>query len=113
MKSLGKNYSTYWQDDIEELSSWVSGIEGDGKGVPILLKQYLKLGGKILSFNLDPDFGNALDGLIMVDLLQTETRIMKRYMGEEGYKDFMRYHRSRPSVEKDSLDRRFDTVANA
>jgi putative hemolysin len=113
MKSLGKNYSTYWQDDIEELSSWVSGIEGDGKGVPILLKQYLKLGGKILSFNLDPDFGNALDGLIMVDLLQTETRIMKRYMGEEGYKDFMHYHRSRSSAEKDGLDHHYDTVANA
>ncbi len=113
MKSLGKNYSTYWQDDIEELSSWVSGIEGDGKGVPILLKQYLKLGGKILSFNLDPDFGNALDGLIMVDLLQTETRIMRRYMGEEGYKDFMNYHRSWSSVEKDSPDSSFDTVANA
>jgi putative hemolysin len=113
MKSLGKNYSIYWQDDIEELSAWVSGIEGDGKGVPILLKQYLKLGGKILSFNLDPEFGNALDGLIMVDLLRTETRIMRRYMGEEGYKDFMHYHQSRSSAKKDDSGQRYDTVANA
>ena len=73
------------QDDIEELSSWIAGIEQDGKGIPILLKQYLKLGGTVLAFNVDPLFGNALDGFIVVDLLVTEPKILKRYMGRQGY----------------------------
>jgi len=81
-----------WPGDIDELSSWISGIEADGKGVPILLKQYLKLGGKLLSFNVDPDFGNVLDGLMMVDLTNTDPKLLKRYMGTEGFEAFRMYH---------------------
>ena len=92
-----KKKSEFWPRDIVELSSWVSGIEPDGKGIPILLKQYLKLGGKLLSFNIDPCFGNVLDGLIMVDLTCTEPRLLRRYMGTEGYAIFASYHkRSNP-----------------
>jgi len=82
----------HWANDMEEVSSWISGIEADGKGLPILLKQYLKLGGKFISFNLDTAFGNALDGLIIVDLTAADPRIMKRYMGPEGLNAFLEYH---------------------
>jgi putative hemolysin len=81
-----------WPEDIDELSSWISDIETDGKGVPILLKQYLKLGGKLLSFNIDPAFGNVLDGLIMVDLTATDPNLLKRYMQADGFAAFMSYH---------------------
>ena len=90
---LDRNNTETWPRDIEELSAWVSGIETDGKGVPILIKQYLKLGGKLLSFNIDSSFGNVLDGLIMVDLTRTDPKIMKRYMGPEGFAAFKDYHR--------------------
>lgn len=90
---LDRNNTESWPGDIEELSAWVSGIETDGKGVPILIKQYLKLGGKLLSFNIDSSFGNVLDGLIMVDLTKTDPKIMKRYMGPDGFKAFRDYHR--------------------
>lgn len=80
------------EGNLDEISSWISGIENDGKGFPVLLKQYLKMGGKILCFNVDPAFGNALDGLIMVDLTKTDSRVLKRYMGENGLKRFYGYH---------------------
>jgi putative hemolysin len=80
------------EGNLDEISSWISGIENDGKGFPILLKQYLKMGGKILCFNIDPDFGDALDGLIMVDLTETESKVLKRYMHEEGLKRFYDHH---------------------
>jgi hypothetical protein len=34
-------------------------MEGDGKGVPVLLRQYLKLKAKLIGFNVDPQFGDA------------------------------------------------------
>lgn len=80
------------QNDPDELSSWISGMEQDGKGVPILLKHYLKLGGKVLAFNLDPHFGNTLDGLIVVDLTRTDHKVLKRYMGTDGFEGFTAYH---------------------
>jgi len=81
-----------WPDGIDELSTWISDVERDGRGIPILLKQYLKLGGKLLSFNVDPDFNDALDGLILVDLTRTEPRLLKRYMPAEGLERFLACH---------------------
>jgi len=70
--------------DIEELSQPITDVEADGKGVPILLRQYAKIGGKMLAFNVDRKFSNVLDGLVVVDLRQTEPAVLERYMGREG-----------------------------
>ncbi|MCI0353158.1 MAG: lysophospholipid acyltransferase family protein [Acidobacteriales bacterium] len=79
--------------DTEELSGSIAEIEEDGKGLPILLKQYLKVGGKVLGFNVDKHFSNSLDGLILVDLRQTEPTRLENYMSKPGYEAFRRYHR--------------------
>ena len=75
--------------DIEELSALIADIEIDRKGVPILLKQYLKLGGELVAFNVDRNFSNALDGLIVVDLHKTDPRVLQRYMGPEGATSYL------------------------
>ena len=43
-------------------------------------------------FNIDPAFGNALDGLIIVDLTKTEPRMLERYLGKAGSHQFLTYH---------------------
>ena len=78
--------------DVEDLSALIADIESTQKGIPVLLRQYLKLGGKLLGFNVDPKFSNVLDGLILVDLTRAELRILERYMGKEGAESFMQYH---------------------
>jgi len=92
--SLIKEKEDLHQNDLNEISSWISDIEGDGKGVPILLRQYLKMGGKLLSFNVDQEFRDALDGLLVVDLTQTDPKILRRYMGTQGLRLFADYHRN-------------------
>lgn len=66
--------------DIEDVSFLISEIEKDGKGVPVLLKHYLKLNGKLLSFSIDEGFSGVVDGLLMVDLRDTDTRLMRRFV---------------------------------
>ncbi len=88
----GLNRVLKWSNDIDEVSSWVSGIEKDDKGVPVLLRQYLKLGGKILCFNVDQNFNDVLDGLIFIDLLESDEKTLARYFGETGLKSFLAYH---------------------
>jgi putative hemolysin len=75
--------------DVEELSMLVADIELDRKGVPILLKQYLNLGGELVGFNVDRNFANALDGLIVVDLRKTDIRLLERYLSKEGAATFL------------------------
>jgi putative hemolysin len=69
--------------ESQALSALIAEIEADGKGMPVLLRQYLKLGGVTLAFNVDPQFSQVLDGLIVVDLLQTDPNLLSRYMGRE------------------------------
>ena len=84
-----------WPADIDQLSSLVAGLEPDGKGAPVLLRQYLRLGGRVLGFSIDPEFGNALDCLILVDLRKTEPRVLRKYMSESAWARFQRKHRVR------------------
>ena len=69
-------------NNTEELSAVVSEAEPDRKGLPVMVREYLKLGGKFLAFNLDPDFTDVVDGLVVVDLLQTNRRLLEFYMGD-------------------------------
>jgi putative hemolysin len=80
--------------DLDDVSGFVSVLEPDRKGVPILLKQYLKLGGALLGFNVDPDFSNVLDVLILVDLRKTPATTLVRYMGREGAEQLLAQSRS-------------------
>lgn len=78
--------------DIEPVSALLAGIEPDGKGVPVLLRQYLKLGGRILGFNVDPAFSHAIDALIMVDLTRCDVRTLRRYMGRQEAAGYLAHH---------------------
>ena len=88
--------------DIEDICLLVSEIESDRKGVPTLIKHYLKLNGWFLAFNIDRDFTNVIDGLVWVDLLKTDHKVLRRFMGEAGVKAFFNQHRTEPSPENTS-----------
>ncbi len=79
--------------DLDDLSQPINDLEADRKGLPILLRQYSKIGGKLLGFNVDRKFSNALDGLIVVDLRQTDATVLERYMGRDGAAKFRQLHR--------------------
>ena len=78
--------------DLDELSEPITDVEADGKGLPILLRQYAKIGGKLLGFNVDRKFSNVLDGLVVVDLRQTDPAVLDRYMGREPAQAFRKLH---------------------
>jgi putative hemolysin len=78
--------------DIDELAEPISDLETDGKGLPILLKQYAKVGGRLVGFNLDRKFSDVVDGLVIVDLRQTDPAVLDRYMGKAGHAAFRSYH---------------------
>ena len=79
--------------DVEELSDVISDLEPTQAGIPVLLRQYLKLGGKLLGFNVDPEFSDVLDGLIVVDLTKTEPKLLERYLGRAEAASFLNFHK--------------------
>lgn len=56
------------KDDVKKVDQLISDIEPNHAPVPVLIKKYLRQNAKIIGFNLDPKFNNALDGFMILDL---------------------------------------------
>ena len=76
----------------DELGQVVADIEPGGRSIPVLLRQYLNVGGRFLSFSVDRQFSNVIDALVLVDLCRTEAKLLRRYLGEDGSASFLAYH---------------------
>lgn len=78
-----------------DVDAVMTALGGDRQGLPVLVRQYLKLGGRMLGFNVDPEFGNALDCLVAVDLRRTDAGVLARYLGREAAARWLAGHASR------------------
>ncbi len=78
---------------LQDVQALIEELEGAHIKIPILIKHYLKMGARILAFNIDHDFGDALDILMMTDLLKADPEQMQKYMGPEGYARYLAFHR--------------------
>ncbi|MBN2451343.1 MAG: lysophospholipid acyltransferase family protein, partial [Lentisphaeria bacterium] len=72
-----------WGTGIEELNAWVADVEPELPGLPVLLRQYARMGAAFLAFNVDPTFANTLDGFIVVDLRKAPEKQLSRLFGAE------------------------------
>jgi hypothetical protein len=55
----------------------------------VLIRQYLKMGGRLLGFNIDPSLSNALDAPIVADLRSAPPALLERCMGRPAAKAFL------------------------
>ena len=78
--------------NIDHASNLVSDLENDEKKMPVLIRHYLRLGGKILGFNIDPAFNYTLDCLVLVDLMKTDKKILCKYMTSQMIDNFYLYN---------------------
>lgn len=69
-----------------------------GKAVPVLLRHYLSLNGRLVCFNIHSRFNDSLEGLIVVDVRKTDPKTLNRFLGAEGLQHFLAYHRLQDSA---------------
>lgn len=64
-------------EDLKKLDRIIADIEPEGNAVPVLLKKYLQLNARIIGFNSDPKFNDALDGFVVLDLSRVPERTIE------------------------------------
>ncbi|MCH2136516.1 MAG: lysophospholipid acyltransferase family protein [Phycisphaerales bacterium] len=105
---------THWDHDqvrvvctsLQSVETLVREIENDRVGVPILVKQYLKLNAQLLAvFNVDRSFSDVIDGLMLVDFTKVDRRIGDYYMGPDEIVEFLEYHGVDPDEHRDRFAR--------
>jgi putative hemolysin len=81
-------------DNLKTLDLFVNELQ-PSLYVPVLIKKYLQMNGKIIGFNIDPDFNDCLDGLMMVNIADIPFEMLDNMAKE---------------LEESSVKERFKTV---
>jgi len=66
-------------DDLAAIDRLIKDLDTNHLGIPVLIKKYLSLGGKILNFNVDPDFNYAVDGFVVLDIAVVSEEVINSY----------------------------------
>ncbi len=72
--------------DLNKFDKFIDEIEPGALRLPVLLKKYIKQNAKLVAFNVDPLFNNAVDGLMYIriaDLPESTVRpVMEEFQAE-------------------------------
>ncbi|MEO7274661.1 MAG: GNAT family N-acyltransferase [Vicinamibacterales bacterium] len=74
---------------LRALDAAVTRLNPSGARVPVLLRQYLKLGARVLGFNVDALFHDAIDALVVVDLERMPASMRQRYLPADSASDWI------------------------
>lgn len=69
--NLSKNIVDFLEEsngELNELDDFIQKINPIKIRLPVLMKQYLKQNAKFIGFNLDPNFSDALDGFMILNV---------------------------------------------
>lgn len=76
----------------DEIDKLIRDVEPSGQGMPVLMKKYLQLGGRVMGFNIDPLFNDALDAMLILDLCDVPKdkidMVAREFAGENVYERF-------------------------
>ena len=72
-------------DAVKRLDRILADIERPDVVVPVLLKKYLHQNARILGFNRDPKFNDALDGLMLLDVRDLPAETLENLQREFGF----------------------------
>lgn len=76
------------ENNLSKFDKLIDELEPGALKVPILLKKYIKQNAKLISFNVDPNFNDAIDGLMYIKISDLPEETIKPVM-EEFSKQFM------------------------
>jgi putative hemolysin len=70
-------------NSLQALDRLIKAIDPNNDRIPVLLRKYLELGGKIASFNVDPKFSNVVDGFLILELRNVKPEMVQALTGKQ------------------------------
>lgn len=85
-----EEYLTKKKPNMKELDMLIKSIETDGKGLPVLVRQYAKLGAQFVSIGSDIEFRRTPGMLLIVNTGEASAKTIQRYF-LEGTNAYLNY----------------------
>jgi hypothetical protein len=70
------------ESDLNKFDKIIDELEPGNLRLPVLIKKYIKQNAKVVAFNVDPLFNNAVDGLMYIRISDIPESTMKPVMEE-------------------------------
>jgi len=70
------------KSDMNKFDKIIDEIEPGSLRLPVLLKKYVRQNAKLIAFNVDPKFNNAVDGLMYIRIADMPESTVKPVMEE-------------------------------
>jgi len=64
-------------ESIELINKLVTDVENQENAIPVLIRKYIRLNSRVLAFNVDHDFCNALDALMLLEVKDIPEEVIK------------------------------------
>ena len=77
------------ESDLNKLDKIIDDLEPELR-MPVLIKKYIKQNAKVIAFNVDPNFNDAIDGLMYIrisDLPESTIKPVLEEMSEQIRKE--------------------------
>jgi hypothetical protein len=68
--------------DLNKFDKIIDEVEPGSLRMPVLIKKYIKQNAKVIAFNVDPLFNNAIDGLMYIRISDLPESTVKPVMEE-------------------------------
>jgi hypothetical protein len=70
------------ESDLNKFDKIIDELEPGSLRLPVLIKKYIKQNARVVAFNVDPLFNNAVDGLMYIRISDIPESTMKPVMEE-------------------------------
>lgn len=70
------------ESDLNKFDKLIDELEPGNLRLPVLIKKYIKQNARVVAFNVDPLFNNAIDGLMYIRIADIPESTMKPVMEE-------------------------------
>lgn len=81
-------------NDILKIEKVINTIDS-GTKIPVLYKKYIDLNARMLGFNIDPDFNNCLDTLMLLDVANIPAEFIQTLLKDKPDKSMLKVFSSR------------------
>lgn len=81
LKNINISTLADFGNNIKTLDSIIADIDRKHNKIPVLLRQYIAMSGRIVAFNVDPKFADCLDGLLVLNFSNMPPEMLEKLKG--------------------------------
>ncbi len=89
---------------MNKFDKLIDELEPNELRLPVLIKKYVKQNAKVIAFNVDPLFNDAIDGLMYIRIADLPESTVKPVMEEFQAEMEAKYFESNDEESKESTD---------